>query len=182
MKLYLHENKKLIRIAITGPESTGKSDLAKNLAEHYRTVWVPEYAREYLDKLNREYNYEDILLIAKGQVKAETGMLEKANRFLFADTEMIVLKIWCEVKYGKCHPWILNQLAKQNYDLYLLTDIDLPWQPDPLREHPDKRRELFNLYLDEMKKRNLPFEIVSGFGDQRLANAIEIIEKRFKTG
>jgi NadR type nicotinamide-nucleotide adenylyltransferase len=182
MKMYLHENNKLIRIAITGPESTGKSDLAKALAEYYQTVWVPEYAREYLNNLNRDYIYKDILLIAKGQVKGEEEILEKTNRFLFADTEMIVLKIWCEVKYRKCHPWILNQLAKQKYDLYLLTDIDLPWQPDPLREHPDKRRELFNLYLDELKKKDLPFEIVSGFGDQRLANAIEIIEKRFKTG
>jgi NadR type nicotinamide-nucleotide adenylyltransferase len=168
------------RIAITGPESTGKSELAEALAAHYQTVWVPEYAREYLDKLNREYNYEDILLIAKGQVIGETGMLEKANRFLFVDTEMIVLKIWCEVKYCKCHPWILHQLSKQNYDLYLFTDIDLPWQPDPLREHPDKRRELFNLYLDELMKRNLPFEIVSGFGQKRLENAVMIIEERFK--
>lgn len=170
------------RIAITGPESTGKSDLAKALAEHYRTVWVPEYAREYLNNLNREYNYEDILLIAKGQVKGEEEILEMANRFLFADTEMIVLKIWCEVKFGKCHPWILNRLANQNYDLYLFTDIDLPWQPDPLREHPDKRRELFKLYLDELKKQNLPFEIINGIGKKRLENAMDIIEKRFKAG
>ena len=156
--------------------------MAKALAEHYRTVWVPEYAREYLNNLNREYNYEDILLIAKGQVKGEEEILEMANRFLFVDTEMIVLKIWCEVKYGKYHPWILSQLEKQNYDLYLLTDIDLPWQPDPLREHPDKRRELFNLYLDELKKQNLPFEIINGIGKKRLENAMEIIEKRFKAG
>jgi len=168
------------RIAITGPESTGKSELAEALAAHYQTVWVPEYAREYLDELHRAYNYEDILLIAKGQVKGEKEIRKKANRFLFVDTEMIVLKIWCEVKYGKCHPSILNRLSKQNYDLYLFTDIDLPWQPDPLREHPDKRRELFNLYLDELKKRNLPFEIVSGFGQKRLENAVMMIEKRFK--
>ncbi len=168
------------RISITGPESAGKSDLAKALAEHYQTVWVPEYARDYLNNLNRPYDYEDILKIAKGQVKAEKKILKYSNRLIFVDTEMIVLKIWCVVKYGKCHPWILDRLAKQNYELYLLTDIDLPWQPDPLREHPDKRRELFNLYLDELKKRNLPFEIVNGFGQQRLLNAIMHVEKRLK--
>ena len=168
------------RIAIIGPESTGKSDLAKALAEHYQTALVPEYARDYLNNLNRPYDYEDILLIAKGQVKEEREMLENANQFLFVDTEMIVLKIWCEVKYGKCHSWILNQLKEQKFDLYLLTDIDLPWQPDPLREHPDKRSELFHLYLDELKKRNLPFEIVNGFGQQRLLNATMHVENRLK--
>ena len=168
------------RIAITGPESTGKSELAKGLAGRYNTLWVPEYAREYLNKLGRPYEYEDILSIAKGQVSGEEEQLEKAQGFLFVDTEMIVLKIWCEVKYKKCHQWILDQLEKQQYDLYLLPDIDLPWQPDPLREHPDKRKELFDLYLDELKRRNLPFEIVDGFGEQRLANAVKCIEKRFK--
>jgi NadR type nicotinamide-nucleotide adenylyltransferase len=170
----------LKHIAITGPESTGKSDLANALAEHYQTVWVPEYARDYLNNLNCPYDYEDILKIAKGQVKAEKKILKYSNRLIFVDTEMIVLKIWCEVKYGKCHPWILDRLTEQNFELYLLTDIDLPWQPDPLREHPDKRRILFNLYLDELKKRNLPFEIINGFGQQRLLNAKMHIEKRLK--
>ncbi len=172
--------KKIIRIAITGPESTGKSDLAKALAAHYQTLWVPEYAREYLAGLNRPYGYDDILQIAKGQAKGEEEMMAKADRSLFADTEMIVLKIWCDVKYGKCHPWILDQLERQDYDLYLLTDIDLPWQPDPLREHPDKRKELFDLYLGELEKRKLPFEIVRGFGQQRLEDAVGKIEKRIK--
>lgn len=168
------------RIAITGPESTGKSELATALAKHYHTVWVPEYARAYLNELRRPYEYEDLLKIAKGQVRGEEAQMKNAQGFLFADTELLVLKIWCSVKYGKCHRWIEDGLKKQDYDLYLLTDIDLPWQPDPLREHPDKRKELFDLYLDELKKRNLKFEIVNGFGAQRLANAVKCIEKRFK--
>jgi NadR type nicotinamide-nucleotide adenylyltransferase len=168
------------RIAITGPESTGKSELAKALAEHYRTVWVTEYAREYLDNLGRPYDYDDILKIAMAQVRGEEEQVKKARDYLFADTEMLVLKIWCDVKFGKCHSWIDERLKKQDYDLYLLTDIDLPWQPDPLREHPDKRKELFELYLSELKKRKLPFEIVNGLGRQRVKNAAEIIGKRFK--
>jgi NadR type nicotinamide-nucleotide adenylyltransferase len=167
------------RIAITGLESTGKSELAEGLAKHYNTLWVPEYAREYLNHLDRPYEYKDILAIAMGQVRGEEQLLKKVQGFLFADTEMLVLKIWSEVKYGNCHPWILDRLNKQQYDLYLLPDIDLPWQPDPLREHPDKRKELFELYLGELKKQNLPFEIVNGFGKKRLKNAVEKIEKRF---
>lgn len=172
----------MIRIAITGPESTGKSELARALAKHYHTVWVPEYARAYLDNLGRPYDYEDILKIAQGQVRGEAAQLKKASRFLFVDTELLVLKIWCGVKYGKCHRWIENGLKRQDYDLYILTDIDLPWQPDPLREHPDRRKELFDLYLDELKKRNLKFEIVKGFGQERLNNALDKIEKIFGDG
>jgi NadR type nicotinamide-nucleotide adenylyltransferase len=170
------------RIAITGPESTGKSELAEALAKYYKTVWVPEYAREYLDELKRPYDYEDILRIAKGQVNAEKEMIKNARQFIFVDTEMIVLKIWCEVKYGKCHSWIMDQLARQNYPLYLLTDIDLPWQPDPLREHPDKRGELFELYKMELQNRHLPCEIVSGMDKQRLYNAIKCIESSLLNG
>lgn len=170
--------KSILRIAITGPESTGKSELAQKLAQHYHTLWVPEYAREYIHQLNRPYTFPDILAIAKRQAALEKELLNKSNRILFSDTELIVCKIWCEYKFGKCHSWIIENLKKQNFDLYLLMDIDLPWQPDPQREHPDKRVELFNLYLDELLNRNWLFEIVSGSGEQRFINALNIINKR----
>jgi len=130
------------RIAITGPESTGKSMLAENLAIHYRTEWIPEYAREYINNLDRPYNYDDILIIAKEQIKREERMFGKANQFLFCDTGLIVTKIWCEYKYGKCHKWIHDNIENHKYDLYLLADIDLSWQPDPLREHPKRWRRV----------------------------------------
>jgi NadR type nicotinamide-nucleotide adenylyltransferase len=171
--------KSITRIAITGPESTGKSELAQKLAQHYHTLWVPEYAREYINQLNRPYTFADILTIAKRQVALEKEMLNKSNRILFSDTELIVCKIWCEYKFEKCHSWILKNLEKQSYDLYLLMDIDLSWQPDPQREHPDKRVELFNLYLDELISRNCSFEIVSGSGEQRFINALNIIKKGY---
>ena len=167
------------RIAITGPESTGKSMLAENLAIHYRTEWVPEYAREYINNLDRPYNYDDILIIAKEQIRREERMFGKANQFLFCDTGLIVTKIWCEYKYGKCHKWIHDNIENHKYDLYLLADIDLSWQPDPLREHPDKRKEIFNLYLKEMEKSNLSFKIITGTGEDRLQNAISIINSMF---
>jgi NadR type nicotinamide-nucleotide adenylyltransferase len=165
------------KIAITGPESTGKSMLAAKLASYFHTVWVPEYAREYLEQLGRPYTEGDILQIAQGQMANEELQLPKANRFLFCDTELLVTKIWSEVKYKRCHPWILESLEVNRYDLYLLCDIDLPWQYDPLREHPDQRQYLFDLYHSELKSRNFPFAIVCGTGPDRLANAVEIIKQ-----
>lgn len=171
----------MIRIAITGPESTGKSELAESLARHYQTFWVPEFARDYIAGLNRPYFYDDILVIARKQVQSIQNAVNKSNLFLFVDTELIVCKIWCEFRFGKCHPWILKSLEKQDFDLYLLMDIDLPWQPDPQREHPDKRDKLFQLYLTELNDRHFPYEIVRGIGNERLGNAIGYIQKYLKT-
>lgn len=167
------------KIAITGPESTGKSFLAEKLARYYHTMWVPEFARVYIDHLDNEYTYDDILFIAKSQMEAEAVATEMTKDFLFCDTDLIVTKIWCEYKYGKCHQWILDNLEKSNYDLYLLSNIDLLWQPDTQREHPDNRKELFELYLNELNLRGLPFEVINGNGDDRLQNAIKIIDQKF---
>jgi NadR type nicotinamide-nucleotide adenylyltransferase len=171
------KNKSIIKIAITGPESTGKSMLAQLLADHYRTVWVPEFARVYLLQLERPYNYADILKIAKGQKKSEKALEKIARKIMFSDTELLVTKIWCDVKYGKCHQWILDSIEKQAYDLYLLCDIDLPWEPDPLREHPDSRKELFDLYQKELVQRKLNYRVVSGMDDVRLKNALGFVEE-----
>jgi NadR type nicotinamide-nucleotide adenylyltransferase len=166
----------IMKVAITGPESTGKSMLSEQLAAHYQTAWVPEYAREYLEKLGRPYEERDILFIARGQVSGEERQLPQATRFLFCDTESLVTKIWSEVKYGRCDPWILDAIERHPYDLYLLCDVDLPWEYDPLREHPDQRQYLFDLYYNELKNRKYPFFVVRGTGPDRLANAVRIIE------
>jgi len=168
------------KIAITGPESTGKSLLAEQLSRHYNTVWVPEYAREYLENLNRQYRETDIVKIAKGQINNEQSKLKLAKGFLFCDTELIVTKIWSEVKYNRCNQWIIRTIEEHKYDLFLLCDIDLPWVDDPLREHPDKRKFLFDLYQLELINRKLPFYIITGEGNTRLSNAIFFIEKHFR--
>lgn len=167
------------KIAVTGPESTGKSMLASQLADYYNTSWVPEYAREYLGNLNRPYHVDDILEIAKGQMKNEMTAGQNASRFLFCDTELIVPKIWSEVKYQRCDPWILEQIEKHRYDLYLLCYIDLPWMEDPLREHPHLREHLFNLYYEELLERGFPFVVIAGTGEERLNNAVNAIEQFF---
>lgn len=166
-----------LKIAVTGPESTGKSLISQQLADHYTTVWVPEFARVYLLQIDRPYSYDDILEIAKGQQKSEQAFVPIAGRVMFSDTELLVTKIWCEVKYGKCHPWIEAQLQKQHYDLYLLMDVDLPWEYDPMREHPDRRGFLFDLYKNELDRLGANYRVVSGMGDERLKRAIAGVDE-----
>jgi NadR type nicotinamide-nucleotide adenylyltransferase len=168
------------KIAVTGPESTGKSVLASQLASFYKTAWVPEYAREYLELRGPAYKEEDILSIAKGQLERENKALSLASGYLFCDTEFIVPKIWSEVRYKRCDPWILKQVEIHIYDLYLLCDIDLPWEYDPLREHPDRRKEIFDLYCSELTLRGFPFKVVRGTGGSRLENAVSLIAQYFK--
>jgi NadR type nicotinamide-nucleotide adenylyltransferase len=177
----MNNKTKIYRVAVTGPESTGKSMLAKQLAEHYRTAWVPEYAREYIAGLKREYTQDDILEIAQTQLRNEEAKARKADRLLFCDTELIVTKIWSEVKYKSCHQWILDKIEAHIYDLYLLCNIDLPWEYDPQREHPEMREELFGMYLHELESRKFPFTIISGLNEDRLKNAITIVDKDFKS-
>jgi len=166
----------MIRISVTGPESTGKSWLADRLAEHYNTNWVPEFARKYLDEIDRPYTYDDILSIARKQFEYENLAAENTD-LLFCDTDFCVTSIWCKVKYGQCHEWITEKLEQNNYDLYLLCNIDLPWQYDPLREHPEMRSELFEMYRSTLDEHLFNFRIVSGTGEERLQNAIVFVDE-----
>ncbi len=166
----------LKRIAIIGPESTGKTTLARELANHYTTQWVPEYSREYLNGIEGEYSYQDVLNIAMGQLESENRMAKQASGFLFIDTELIINKVWCEYKWKTCHRWILDRLMDHHYDLYLLTDYDLPWEFDPLRENPDTRDVLFDIYRNELENYGFNYKIVKGQGPERLKNAIKMIE------
>lgn len=169
------DNLMIKRIAVTGPESTGKSWLAAGLAEEFSEPWVPEFARFYLEQLNRPYTFDDILEIAKGQYKAEEAAATLAKEWLFCDTDFLVTRIWCLVRFGKSHLWI-DQMADQHiYAHYLLCNTDLPWEADPLREHPHLRKELFEMYLAELEQRKLPFSIISGTGDARLMIAVEVL-------
>lgn len=168
------------KIAILGPESTGKSWLAEKLASHYETNWVPEFARTYLNSLQRHYTIQDIEFIAHSQFHNNQLASEKSIDIYFADTEMIVCYIWASYANEVMPESITKLCLLQNFDLYLLCDIDLPWEPDPLREHPHKRKELFDRYVAELETRNLPYTIISGFGDIRLEHAVSSIETWLK--
>ena len=168
------------RIAITGPESTGKSTLTKALAIHFNTLWVEEFARTYLNNLGRSYVYADIVEIAKGQLHNENLLFQQVEKVLFCDTELLVTKIWSEVGFQNCDPWILNNLMKQQYDLYLLCKADIPWEYDPLREHPNQRAFLFDLYQKELDKNSFKYRIVKGIGHERLENALSFVNEIIK--
>jgi len=165
---------------VLGPECTGKTDLSMFLAAHYGTVWVAEYARAYLGKLGRKYDQADLLKIAHGQLRMEDEWLRDAKDLLICDTNLVVIKIWSEVKYGSCDEEIIETMATRAYDLYLLTYIDVPWEDDPLREHPQRREELYNLYVAELKKLATPFVEIRGSIEQRRNTAIEAIQKHLK--
>ena len=167
------------KVVIIGPESTGKSTLTSDLSKAFAEPWVPEYAREYLERLSREYQYEDLSQIAKGQIAGEEEKIKHAQRMLFCETDLRVIKVWSDHKYGKTDPWILNQIEKRKYHLYLLTDIDIDWQDDPLREHPDPemRKYFFDKYHQMMLESTVPFAIISGRPKERLKAAMEVISR-----
>jgi nicotinamide riboside kinase len=203
----------LKKIVALGPESTGKSSLCTQLAEHYNTLWCPEYAREYLTLHGMNYTYEDLLTIARGQVeleeKYESLITSQGSRVksptdlltsedsrltsipspltthlspLFIDTDMYVMKVWCEFVFGKCHQFILDQIAKRRYDLYLLCDIDLPWTHDELREYPDEgpRQQLYKIYKGIMQNQFVPWVEISGNFEQRIRKAINAVDSILK--
>lgn len=172
-------NKKFV---IIGPESTGKSTLCAQLAEYYGTIWVPEYAREYLEKNGTDYSYNDLLIIAKGQIRSEdsySSQLAILNSQLFIDTDMYVMKVWCEFVFNKCHNWILNRIAERKYDGYLLCNVDLPWVKDNLREYPDleTRNKLYHFYKDIMVNQAVPWIEVNGNYEERFESAKSFIDK-----
>ena len=170
------------KIVIIGPESTGKSTLCSQLAEHFKTCWCPEFAREYLKETGGKYSFHDLLNIAHGQLELEDTMLTQAkNGFYFIDTDMYVMKVWCEVVFETCHTWILKQIALRKYDLFFLCDIDLPWVKDDLREYPDLefRKKLFKMYRDLMVTQKTKWAEISGTHAQRLQTAVSIIDTVF---
>jgi NadR type nicotinamide-nucleotide adenylyltransferase len=176
------------KVVVIGPESTGKSTLCEQLAVHYASPWVPEYAREYLLKHGTTYHYNDLLTIAKGQVAWEEKYLssietdKKDPSLLFIDTDQYVMKVWSEYVFGQCHAWILDQIVQRKYDLYLLCDTDLPWVKDELREYPDleSRRELYYIYKDIMLNQSVPWVNISGDYEQRFQKAVKAVNEMLK--
>lgn len=162
---------KIIKIAVTGPESSGKSFTAEYLAREFDGWYVPEYAREYLNQLGHDYSYADVLKIAHGQMDVEEKVIREAMaeevEFVFFDSELINTLLWCEIKFNLSEDFIHQAIQDANYDHYLLMQPDIPWEFDPLRENPDNRNELFDKYIDQLEKHNKSYTIISGDFDER---------------
>lgn len=195
-------SKLLKKIVVLGPESTGKSTLCAMLAQHYETLWCPEFAREYLLTNGKKYSFEDLEIIAKGQLALEDEMTRQFMKEwtkidhqtfinthinktiyhpppIFIDTDMHVMKVWCEYVFGKCHQFILDEIVAREYDLFLLCNIDLPWVKDELREYPDEqpRKELFHIYQDLLINQSTPWKIIEGTEEQRFLSAVKVVDE-----
>lgn len=167
----------MIRVVVIGPESTGKSTLSEQLAAHFNTIWVPEYARQYIEELSRPYEQHDLLTIAEGQLSLEDERAALADKLLICDTDLHVIKVWSEHKYHGVDPLILAYIASRRYDLYLLTYVDIPWQEDPQREYPDPqmREYFYNVYKDLVLDTGVPVVEIRGSMEERLKTAINAI-------
>ncbi len=190
----LNNTDHILKIVAIGPESTGKSTLCTDLALHFSTHWCQEYAREYLIKNGTNYSYEDLLLIAKGQLALEEKALIELSihhskndstkqPILFIDTDMYVMKVWSEFVFDQCDQWILNQISERKYDGYLLCKHDLPWAKDELREYPEveKRASLYNYYKDILINQQTPWFEVTGSEIERTQQAINWVDNLRKS-
>lgn len=168
----------MLKISLTGPESAGKSTLAAQLAAHYCAAWVPEYARAYLAAHGPAYALPDLEAIALGQLAAEDAAAATAG-LLFCDTDLLVIKTWAEHAFGTCPAWVRAALRQPRYALTLLLAPDLPWAPDPLREHPDpaQRWHFYALYKADLQRLGGPFVEISGPPASRLAAAVAAVNK-----
>ncbi len=166
----------ILKIAVVGPESTGKSAMSAYLANHYHTVWVPEYSREYCEKLTEAPTWQDEVNMFYGQIALEASILPNAHELLICDTTFITIKIWCDYLFGKSPKVVLDELPQHPYDFYLLLDIDLPWEDDPLRDFPHLREHFMQVWHNELNALNANYVVVSDLGQDRYDNAIQAID------
>lgn len=172
----------IVKVVLFGPESTGKTTISEQLARYYNTVWVPEYAREYLqDKWNNERKTcepKDLLSIAEGQMRLENELAKKATDLLICDTDLLETKVYSEAYYlGYCDPKLEKYALENSYDLYFLTHIDIPWEKDDLRDKPKERERMFLYFKETLEKYNRNFIILKGDKKARLKTAVEHIDK-----
>ncbi len=167
----------VIKIAVVGPESTGKSTMAAYLAKHYHTVWVPEFAREYCARLTGKPTWQDEVNMFHGQLALEKELIPKANKLLICDTTFITVKIWSDHTFNRTPQEVLDELPKHTYDLYLLLNIDVAWEADPLRDFPHQRGHFMNIWYRELEALQANYVLISGVGEQRYFAATAAVDK-----
>ncbi|MCY4561199.1 MAG: ATP-binding protein [Flavobacteriaceae bacterium] len=178
-------HKDIIKVVIYGPESTGKTTLSSDLATYYSTNWVPEFAREYLqkkwDNFGEKCSREDLLFIAQQQINLENELIHTANKFLFCDTNILITRVWSEIYFeGFCDPKILNLINALHYDNYILTDIDVPWEADDLRDMPNQREMLYQYHKKILESYGLNYLRVSGTPDERIKKVVTYLNQMYR--
>lgn len=169
------------KVAVIGPESTGKTLLVEKLADYYDCNFVLEYAREYVESLNTKYTFEDILTISRKQRELEKNAFRMTKKLLICDTSMITNKIWIQDKFGKCDPWIEKEMELEAFDLFLLCKPDLQWEHDAIREDSERREYLFDIYIRSLIDYKFHFKVVSGVNASRTEMAINYVDELFST-
>lgn len=168
------------RVVLTGSESTGKTTLAQRLAEHYHTQWVPEFVREYAATKSGTLEFADHGPIARGQMDREDEYIARVAArdaaLLLQDTDLLSTAVYCAHYYGSCPAWIEEAARARRPDLYLLLDIDIPWEPDPQRDRGHLRAEMHALFQAAVERSGAPYSIIGGDGEARLAAAVAAID------
>lgn len=177
----MNKQLKQIHIAVTGPESTGKTTLVIELAERFGGLYIPEYARNYVEKLDHHYTFEDVETIARMQVTQYYQAQDSDFRFVFFDTWLIITKVWFEWVYNKVPEWLEHEIRNCPIDLFLLCRPDLPWEADPVRENGGENRiKLYNRYKSNLQEYGFNFIEVEGIGEDRVATAFESVSRFFE--
>ena len=175
----------VVKVVMFGPESTGKTTLSQQLARYYNTVWVPEFARDYLQNVwnneRRTCEQKDIIPIAIGQMEIENDLAGKATDVLFCDTDLLETKVYSKEYYGGYVDSLLDEAARNNdYDLYFLTYIDVPWEADDLRDRPSQREEMFEAFKNALDKHNKKYILLKGNKKERLQKAVQYVDELLK--
>lgn len=173
-------NKAIKKIAIVGPESTGKSTISQQLAKYYNVPWVPEYARYYCAALTSDCTLQDEINMFHGQIALEESVLATAETsFIICDTTFLTVKIWSDEILGESPTIVLEALHTRTYDFYVLLDIDLPWQEDPLRDFPHMREHFMRIWHEELQALQANYVVVGGI-ENRLQNVIKAVDQFLK--
>lgn len=172
----------MIRVVLTGSESTGKSTLAARLAEHYEAELVPEFVREFAERKGGAIEFSDHGPIAKGQMALEDEHIARGNRLVVQDTDLLSTVVYCDHYFGMCPPWIREAAASRKPDLYLLMDIDLPWIADGVRDRGHMREEMQRLFHDAVFATGVPVAVIRGQGDERFLRAVDAIDELLLAG